>query len=199
MTAPVCGFAMPCERARRRCHANTLRRKMPTSSPRSPWSRASRERTWRGNDNTHCRYGAVGSTRSTRCAAVLVMRRLVHDGQKPRVLHENATSRSSPQSPQRTRTKPWQSSLDLDLIMTLQVLQSRGVVSSDGSLPPSTYLRAVFRSMPAFIAACPYRESVEVLPARRGRHLLGADRQDRVSRAGTNTMGIRCTSSVLPG
>ena len=30
-----------------------------------------------------------------------------------------------------------------------------GVVSSDGSLPPSTYLRAVFRSMPAFIAACP--------------------------------------------
>jgi len=32
--------------------------------------------------------------------------RIKHDGQNPRVLHENATSRSSAQDSQRTRTNP---------------------------------------------------------------------------------------------
>ena len=44
-----------------------------------------------------------------RSAAVPAIRRLVQDGQNPRVLHENATKRSSAHMSQRTRTKPWHS------------------------------------------------------------------------------------------
>jgi len=40
------------------------------------------------------------------CAAVLLMRLAVHDGQKPRPLHENATSFSFGHSAHLTRTKP---------------------------------------------------------------------------------------------
>jgi hypothetical protein len=35
------------------------------------------------------------------------MRRVLHDGQTPRPLQEKATKKSSPQSSQRTRAKPW--------------------------------------------------------------------------------------------
>ena len=44
-----------------------------------------------GKVNTHCRYGARGSTRSTRWAAVSSARRAVHDGQRPRRLHAACT------------------------------------------------------------------------------------------------------------
>jgi hypothetical protein len=57
-------------------------------------SYAPRNRTRYGSDSTHCRYGTSGSTRSTSHAAWSAMRRLPHDGQKPRPLHENATSSS---------------------------------------------------------------------------------------------------------
>jgi hypothetical protein len=53
--------------------------------------------------------GTRGSTRSTRSAVVCAIRRLVHEGQNPRVLHENATNRSSAHVSQRTRTNPWHS------------------------------------------------------------------------------------------
>ena len=51
-----------------------------------------------------------GSTRSIRFAAVAFIRRPVHDGQKPRPLQLNATSRLSPQSSHFRRAKPRQSS-----------------------------------------------------------------------------------------
>jgi len=50
----------------------------------------------------------VGRTRSTSWTAVSAIRRLMHDGQNPRGLHENATSRCVAQASHRTRTKPWQ-------------------------------------------------------------------------------------------
>ena len=49
-----------------------------------------------GSDNTHCRTGTRGSTRSTRNAAVSAMRRPPHEGQNPRPLQENPTTRSCP-------------------------------------------------------------------------------------------------------
>jgi len=44
---------------------------------------------------------------STKCAAVCVMRRAPHDGQKPRRLQLKATSLSWLQSPWRSLRKPW--------------------------------------------------------------------------------------------
>jgi hypothetical protein len=35
------------------------------------------------------------------------MRRVVHEGQNPRPLQDNATSSSSPHAVQRTRANPW--------------------------------------------------------------------------------------------
>lgn len=46
-------------------------------------------------------------TGSTRCAAIWAMHLAPHDEQKPRRLQLNATSLSWPQSPQRSRRKPW--------------------------------------------------------------------------------------------
>ena len=60
-----------------------------------------------GGDRTHWRTGTWGMTWSTRCAAVCAIRLAPHDGQKPRRLQEKATSLSWPQSPQRSRRKPW--------------------------------------------------------------------------------------------
>ena len=40
------------------------------------------------------------------------MRRVTHEGQNPRRLHENATSFSCAQSAQRTRRKPWLKTLE---------------------------------------------------------------------------------------
>ena len=70
-----------------------------------PWAR--RYRSPKGNERTHWRMGTRGSTRSTRCAAVSAICRPPHEGQKPRLLHEKAKTWSSPQSSQRTLTKPW--------------------------------------------------------------------------------------------
>jgi hypothetical protein len=49
-------------------------------------SRARRSRKGLGKESTPWRYGALGNTRSTRCAAVSAMRRAVQDGQMPRRL-----------------------------------------------------------------------------------------------------------------
>jgi hypothetical protein len=64
------------------------------------------QRTPCGTDNTHCRAGARGKMRSTRWAAVSAMRRPPQDGQKPRFLHENATTLAWPQRSQCTRMNP---------------------------------------------------------------------------------------------
>ena len=72
---------------------------------------AGRRRHGNGNVNTHWRNPLCGgSTRSIRFAAVAFIRRPVHDGQKPRPLQLNATSRLSPQSSHFRRAKPRQSS-----------------------------------------------------------------------------------------
>ena len=59
---------------------------------RAAWKRSSR-----GNDSTHWRTGTLGKTSCTRCSATSSMRRSLQLGQL-RALHENATSRSNPQS-----------------------------------------------------------------------------------------------------
>jgi len=70
-------------------------------------SRARSQRAQRGSESTHWRTGTCGRTPSTSRAAVSCIRRVVHDGQKPRPLQDKPTSSSSPQSRQRTRAKPW--------------------------------------------------------------------------------------------
>ncbi len=80
-------------RATRRCHAPIALTASPPTQLAHAGSRASRSRSGLGTVNTHCRYGARGSTRSTRCAAVSI-RRAVHDGQIPRRLHENDRGRN---------------------------------------------------------------------------------------------------------
>jgi hypothetical protein len=52
-------------------------------------------------------HATTSLTTTARWAAVSDMRRAPHDGQNPRLLHENATSLSWAQSPQRSRRKPW--------------------------------------------------------------------------------------------
>ena len=54
----------------------------------SAGSRASRKRAQRGSESTHWRTGTLGMTWSTRWIAVPCMRRVVHEGQKPRPRHE---------------------------------------------------------------------------------------------------------------
>lgn len=95
---------MPRERAWARCQLNTARTKPVSAADRSRRSPASTARSRHGTDSVHCRYGAHGSTRSTRCAAASAMRRPRHNGHTARPLQENASSRSNPQSTQRTRT-----------------------------------------------------------------------------------------------
>lgn len=53
-----------------------------------------------------CPGASPGITRSTSHAAVSAMRRAPHDGQKPRPLHENATTSSLPHPAHHTRAKP---------------------------------------------------------------------------------------------
>ena len=60
--------------------------------------------------STHCRSATSGSTSSIKCAAVALMRRPMHDGQKPRPLQLNATVNDSGQHAQRSRAKPRQTS-----------------------------------------------------------------------------------------
>jgi hypothetical protein len=59
-----------------------------------------------GRLNTHCRTGTSGMTWSTRWTARSAILLPPQLGQTARPLHENATSRSRPQSPQRIRAKP---------------------------------------------------------------------------------------------
>lgn len=65
---------------------------------------------------------------SVRWAAASAIRRVLHEGQTPRPLQEKATRKSSPQSSQRTRAKPWANSACPQLV--------------EG--PPSRYLRNAF-------------------------------------------------------
>jgi hypothetical protein len=60
-----------------------------------------------GTDNTHWRNGWRGNTCSTRCAAVFTMRRVMHEGQTPRTLQENAIRKSWLHSEHLARAKPW--------------------------------------------------------------------------------------------
>jgi len=70
-----------------------------------------RRRHENGNVNTHWRNPLCGgSSRSIRFAAVAFILRPVHDGQKPRPLQLNATSRLSPHPWHFRRAKPRQSS-----------------------------------------------------------------------------------------
>ncbi len=64
------------------------------------------ERSAHGSEPTHWRTATSGRTSSTRCAARSDMRRPRHEGQKPRRLHENATSSSWPPRRQARRTTP---------------------------------------------------------------------------------------------
>jgi hypothetical protein len=60
----------------------------------------------KGTVRTHCRSVRSGAiTWSTRCAAVLDIRRL-HEGQMPRSLQENGSKSSSPHVSQTARAKP---------------------------------------------------------------------------------------------
>ena len=80
-----------------------MRVRLPSSAPF--W--ASRRRNGNGNVNTHWRNPRCGgSTRSIRFAAVAFILRPVHDGQKPRPLQLDATTRFSPQSSHFRRAKP---------------------------------------------------------------------------------------------
>lgn len=67
---------------------------------------AANKRKSNGSVRTPCRIGTSGRMESTSRAAESAMRRPEHDGQSPRVLHENGTARSSPQAVQTQRAKP---------------------------------------------------------------------------------------------
>lgn len=67
-------------------------------------SRAAQKRTRLGSENTHCRYGARGNTRSQRNAAVSDIRRAVQEGHTPRALqgspsHMRRTAREQSRAP----------------------------------------------------------------------------------------------------
>jgi hypothetical protein len=64
----------------------------PRTSAQSSRSYASAVLKGHGSEHTHWRTGASGNTSSTRCAATSAIRRPQHDGQKPLLLHENATT-----------------------------------------------------------------------------------------------------------
>jgi hypothetical protein len=93
LTAPVSGVRIPRLRATRRCHAPIARTTTPPVQLIHIGSRARTSRSRLGTVNTHCRYGAHGSMRSTRRAAVSAMRQL---GQMPRRL---ARRRLDPRPP----------------------------------------------------------------------------------------------------
>ena len=105
-TPPPRGSARPWSRAQpRRCRSTARCSRRATRRHRS-WCQASTYRIRCGTLKTHWRTGTSGKTWSTRCAARSAMRRPPQLGQKPRPLHENATSRSVRQSPHRNRAKP---------------------------------------------------------------------------------------------
>jgi hypothetical protein len=96
---------MPCARARRRCHAKTIRRNAPSRSEKSAGSVATWKRMAHGKVSTHWRYGTRGSTRSTRSAAMSAARLDQQLGQSL-PLQLNASSLSNPQAGHRSLAKP---------------------------------------------------------------------------------------------
>jgi hypothetical protein len=87
--------------------STTIRVRRPSNAP--SWAR--RRLHENGNVNTHWRSPLCGgSTPSIRFAAMALIRRPRHDGQKPRPLQLNATSRFSPHPSHFSRAKPRQRS-----------------------------------------------------------------------------------------
>jgi len=108
-TAPVSGRDTPSRRAVRRWKAKSARTKRPSTSERSRESLAREKRTGMGSESVHWRYGARGSTRSTRWMAVSCARRALQEGHTPRDLQEKGTSTSARHPAQASRAKPWAS------------------------------------------------------------------------------------------
>ena len=79
---------------------------IPRTSVNNAASNATRYLRACGKENSHCRTGTFGITRSTRCAAVSDILRPQHDGQNPRFLQEYGKSRFLPQDSHRRRRKP---------------------------------------------------------------------------------------------
>ena len=69
---------------------------------------ARKQRNRFGTEITHCRTGARGMTRSTRCGAVCAIRRPLQEGQTPRPLHGKATTKPCPHDVQLARPNPKQ-------------------------------------------------------------------------------------------
>jgi len=96
---------------RSRCTRACVTERRPEHPEEAPlatsgvWCRKGRIRL--GTDGTHCRTGRCGTTWSVRCATTSAMRRALQEGHTPLPLQENARRRPWPQSPQRTRAKPW--------------------------------------------------------------------------------------------
>lgn len=67
-------------------------RHRPSAQASAPYAHSVRTRY--GSDSTHRRTGTSGITASHSHAAVSTMRAAPHDGQKPRPVHENATTSS---------------------------------------------------------------------------------------------------------
>jgi hypothetical protein len=72
----------------------------------TPGCRASSRGSGCGTVNTHCRKRCAGNTSSTRCAAVLAMRRPPQRGQITQDLQEKATMQSWAHGSQRSHMKP---------------------------------------------------------------------------------------------
>jgi hypothetical protein len=88
-------------------YQDSIRRQATPTSPRArSGRRASSQRRRHGTVSTHCRIATRGSTRSIHDAARSAIRRPPHEGQNPRVLQENSTSRWCSQLPQRSHAKP---------------------------------------------------------------------------------------------
>ena len=84
----------------------TSRITIPATRFRQPASMFRKKHTRFGNTTTHCRTATAGNTRSTMCAAVSTIRRVLQLAHTPRPLHEYATKspgRTSHSAPAQTR------------------------------------------------------------------------------------------------
>ncbi len=118
-----------------RSNARTSSKNTRDTALGSAGSRATGSRSAHGNDSTHCRYGAAGSTRSHCRAAVSLIRRPPQLEHTPRRLHENATSRSCAQPAQRARMNPHASTPQRNS-------DSNSAVTYRGSDPPPSDIRS---------------------------------------------------------
>jgi len=105
-TAPVWGLGTPSRLAVRFWRATSARTNRASASESSRASRARQKRSGTGKESVHWRYGARGSTRSTRWSAVSCARRALQEGHTPRDLQEKGTSTSARQVRQARRAKP---------------------------------------------------------------------------------------------